>query len=115
MDGRSLVGTAELVVLGEGSQPPVAILCLSSSFGTRPLVLWLEPIRVKWSIPSVGEIVGAFLWSEAIEHVGAQGLRNVGELICVVGDDGDARLLNVARQVLQVLAKSRSRRRLQRF
>jgi hypothetical protein len=75
----------------------------------------LEPIRVEWNIPSVGEIVGAFLWSEAIEHVAVQGLRNVGELIAIVRDDGDTRLLDVARQVLQVLAKSRSRRRLQRW
>jgi hypothetical protein len=64
----------------------------------------LEPIRVEWNIPSVGEIVGAFLWSEAIEHVAVQGLRNVGELIAIVREDGDTRLLDVARQVLQVLA-----------
>src|SRR5256886_7610509 len=36
--------------------------------------------------------------------VAAQGLRNVGELIAIVRDDGDTRLPNVARQVLQVLA-----------
>jgi transposase len=36
--------------------------------------------------------------------VAAQGLRNVGELIAVVRDDGDRRLPAVARQVLQVLA-----------
>ena len=34
----------------------------------------------------------------------AQGLRNVGELIAIVRDDGDKRLPAVARQVLQVLA-----------
>jgi len=37
--------------------------------------------------------------------VAAQGLRNVGELIAIVRDDGDKRLPAVARQVLQVLAK----------
>ena len=36
--------------------------------------------------------------------VAAQGLRNVGELIAIVRDDGDTRLPAVARQVLQVLA-----------
>src|SRR5437660_2397071 len=36
--------------------------------------------------------------------VAAQGLRNVGELIAIVRDDGDRRLPDVARQVLQVLA-----------
>src|SRR5262249_55202494 len=36
--------------------------------------------------------------------VAAQGLRNVGELIAIVRDDGDTRLPDVARQVLQVLA-----------
>src|SRR5437763_8037835 len=36
--------------------------------------------------------------------VAAQGLRNVGELIAIVRDDGDTRLPGVARQVLQVLA-----------
>ena len=47
--------------------------------------------------------------------VAAQGLRNVGELIAIVRDDGDTRLPDVARQVLEVLANrsSRSRRRLQ--
>ena len=35
--------------------------------------------------------------------VAAQGLRNVGELIAIVRDDGDTRLPEVARQVLQVL------------
>src|SRR5256886_7885987 len=34
--------------------------------------------------------------------VAAQGLRNVGELIAIVRDDGDRRLPDVARQVLQV-------------
>ena len=36
--------------------------------------------------------------------VAAQGLRNVGELIAIIRDDGDTRLPDVARQVLQVLA-----------
>ena len=36
--------------------------------------------------------------------VAAQGLRNVGELIAIVRDDGDTRLPDVARQVLEVLA-----------
>src|SRR5262249_18368176 len=36
--------------------------------------------------------------------VAAQGLRNVSELIAIVRDDGDTRLPDVARQVLQVLA-----------
>ena len=36
--------------------------------------------------------------------VAAQGLRNVGELIAIVRDDGDTRLPDVARQVLQVLS-----------
>src|ERR1043165_3137785 len=36
--------------------------------------------------------------------VAAQGLRNVGELIAIVRDDGDKRLPGVARQVLHVLA-----------
>jgi transposase len=36
--------------------------------------------------------------------VAAQGLRNVGELIAIVRADGDTRLPDVARQVLQVLA-----------
>src|SRR5262249_13657163 len=36
--------------------------------------------------------------------VAAQGLRNVGELIAIVRDDGDKRLPIVARQVLHVLA-----------
>ena len=36
--------------------------------------------------------------------VAAQGLRNVGELIAIIRDDGDRRLPAVARQVLQVLA-----------
>src|SRR5204862_171753 len=36
--------------------------------------------------------------------VAAQGLRNVGQLIAIVRDDGDTRLPDVARQVLQVLA-----------
>ena len=36
--------------------------------------------------------------------VAAQGLRNVRELIAIVRDDGDTRLPDVARQVLQVLA-----------
>src|SRR6187399_1211765 len=36
--------------------------------------------------------------------VAAKGLRNIGELIAIVGDDGDTRLPDVARQVLQVLA-----------
>jgi transposase len=36
--------------------------------------------------------------------VAAQGLRNVGELIAIVRNDGDTRLPDVARQVLQVLA-----------
>jgi hypothetical protein len=49
--------------------------------------------------------------------VAAQGLRNVGELIAIVRDDGDTRLPDMARQVLQVLANrsSRSKRRLQRW
>jgi transposase len=34
----------------------------------------------------------------------AQGLRNVSQLIAVVREDGDTRLPDVARQVLQVLA-----------
>src|SRR5262245_56910912 len=36
--------------------------------------------------------------------VAAQGLRNVGQLIAIVRDDGDKRLPDVAWQVLQVLA-----------
>jgi transposase len=36
--------------------------------------------------------------------VAAQGLRNVGQLIAIVRADGDTRLPDVARQVLQVLA-----------
>jgi transposase len=36
--------------------------------------------------------------------IAAQGLRNVGQLIAMVRDDGDTRLPDVARQVLQVLA-----------
>src|SRR5438445_9951812 len=36
--------------------------------------------------------------------VAAQGLHNVGKLIAIVRDDGDRRLPDVARQVLQVLA-----------
>src|SRR5256886_1608154 len=36
--------------------------------------------------------------------VAAQGLRNVGELIAIVRDDGDTRLPDAARKVLQVLA-----------
>lgn len=36
--------------------------------------------------------------------VAAQGLRHVGELIAIVRDDGDTRLPDVGRQVLQVLA-----------
>jgi hypothetical protein len=36
--------------------------------------------------------------------VAAQGLRNVGQLIAIVHGDGDTRLPDVARQVLQVLA-----------
>ena len=36
--------------------------------------------------------------------IAPQGLRNVGELIAIVRDDGDTRLPDVARQVLQVLA-----------
>jgi transposase len=36
--------------------------------------------------------------------VAAQGLRNVGELIAIVRDDGDRRLPDVARLVLQVFA-----------
>jgi len=36
--------------------------------------------------------------------VAAQGLRHVGELIAIVRDDGETRLPDVARQVLQVLA-----------
>jgi len=36
--------------------------------------------------------------------VAAQGLRNVGELIAIIRDDGDTRLPAVARQLLQVLA-----------
>src|SRR5258708_2332031 len=36
--------------------------------------------------------------------VAAQGFGNVGELIAIVRDDGDTRLADVARQVLQVLA-----------
>src|SRR5499425_1785876 len=36
--------------------------------------------------------------------VAAQGLRNVGKLIAIVRDEGDARLPDLARQVLQVLA-----------
>jgi hypothetical protein len=43
--------------------------------------------------------------------IAAQGLRNVGQLIAIARADGDRRLLDVARRVLQVLA-SRSRRRL---
>src|SRR5262249_42552329 len=35
--------------------------------------------------------------------VAAQGLRNVSELIAIVRDDGDTRLPEVARKVLQVL------------
>src|SRR5438552_17422577 len=35
--------------------------------------------------------------------VAAQGLRNVGQLIAMVRDDGDTRLPAMARQVLQVL------------
>src|SRR5256886_17067205 len=37
--------------------------------------------------------------------VAAQGLRNVGELIAIVRDDGDTRLPDMARQGLQGLAK----------
>ena len=29
----------------------------------------LEPIPIKWNISSVGEIIGAFLWGEAVEEV----------------------------------------------
>ena len=36
--------------------------------------------------------------------VAAQGLRNVAQLTAIVRDDGDVRLPEVARQVLQVLA-----------
>src|SRR5262249_1935946 len=36
--------------------------------------------------------------------VAAQGLRNVGGPIAIVRDDGDTRLADMARQVLQVLA-----------
>src|SRR5499425_3154862 len=36
--------------------------------------------------------------------VAAQGLRNVGKLIAIIRDNGDTRLPDVARQVLQVLA-----------
>src|SRR5262249_36698433 len=36
--------------------------------------------------------------------IGPQGLRNVGKLIAIVRDEGDARLPDLARQVLQVLA-----------
>jgi hypothetical protein len=36
--------------------------------------------------------------------IAPQGLRNVGKLIAIVRDEGDARLPDLARQVLQVLA-----------
>src|SRR5438128_1063765 len=36
--------------------------------------------------------------------IAAQGLHNVGQLIAIVRDDGDTRLPDVARQVLEVLA-----------
>ena len=36
--------------------------------------------------------------------IAPQGLRNVGKLIAIVRDEGDARLPELARQVLQVLA-----------
>src|SRR5262249_57600231 len=36
--------------------------------------------------------------------IAPQGLRNVGKLIATVRDEGDARLPDLARQVLQVLA-----------
>jgi transposase len=36
--------------------------------------------------------------------IAAQGLRNVAQLIAIVRDEGDLRLPEVARQVLQVLA-----------
>ena len=36
--------------------------------------------------------------------VAAQGLRNVSQLIAIIRDEGDARLPDLARQVLQVLA-----------
>src|SRR5262249_18891319 len=36
--------------------------------------------------------------------IAPQGLRNVGKLIAIVRDEGDARLPGLARQVLQVLA-----------
>src|SRR5262249_44937136 len=37
--------------------------------------------------------------------IAPQGLRNVGKLIAIVRDEGDARLPGLARQVLQVLAE----------
>src|SRR5450755_3814778 len=36
--------------------------------------------------------------------IAPQGLRNVGKLIAIIRDEGDARLPDLARQVLQVLA-----------
>ena len=49
--------------------------------------------------------------------VAAQGLRNVGELVAIVRDDGDRRLPAVARQVLQCwqIRSSRPSRRLERW
>ena len=39
--------------------------------------------------------------------IAPQGLRNVGKLIAIVRDEGDGRLPDLARQVLQVLVKLR--------
>jgi hypothetical protein len=40
--------------------------------------------------------------------IAPQGLRNVGELIAIIHHERDARLPDLARQVLQVLAARRS-------
>src|SRR5437660_27383 len=76
---------------------------------------WMAPLRHQWAkllhrgreqlVRQRTMLVNA-LRAHLAEFgiVAAQGLRNVGELIAIVRDDGDTRLPDVARQVLQVLA-----------
>src|SRR6266540_3287590 len=70
----------------------------------------IQPAATSWNARFIDVSLACAARSALRAHlaefgiVAAQGLRNVGELIAIVRDDGDTRLPDVVRQVLEVLA-----------